>query len=749
MMVAEPKRIWAHFALAAVMYGGLAQAASAQRPSNCEARADPSAAEPSRSIYCSDLISTPDLLAASGYVELQPATSPFGVAVSPDGKHLYNLVVSIQNLPDPGMLGAYSTYVAWASDLSFSDYRRLGEVGNGRTELGVIEYDQFRIFVSAEARAATETREGRLVLRGVSPSIFVQLDEEHLLPFLSPPPAAESHEHTVDHRHGDRLAEPHHDASAGWVRPPMRPLVPMLPAFHALEPGTTPFRPGLGVDPPSVPFATPSALVALTHGDTLTLEAGLVRRRILGRTVTMYGFNGQYPGPLISVDQGTTITVIFTNRIEMPTTVHWHGLRLDFRHDGVPGVTQEPVQPGETFIYEVSSPDAGIYWYHPHHREDIQQDLGLYGNMRVAAPEPDYFSPVNREEVLMLDDLLWTGDEIVPHGWETPTHALMGRFGNLFLVNGEPEYELTLNRGEVVRFFFTNASNARTFNLSIADTPLKTIGSDIGKFEREEWTQNVVLAPAERYIIEARFDKTGSFPITNRVKALSQTFGYFYSEMDTIGHVRVRSDPAEPDHAASFQQLRENIDVIADIDPYRSRFKDQPELELELTIRVQDMDPSVALAASSAYFPPVEWTDAMPVMNWLTTGDQIEWILRDVSSGRENMEIDWRFSVGDVVKLSLHNNADSFHPMAHPMHLHGQRFLVLSTNAIANPNVVWKDTALVPVGATVELLVDFSNPGRWMFHCHIAEHLSAGMMAVFSVDPPGTAETNVPRDASF
>jgi FtsP/CotA-like multicopper oxidase with cupredoxin domain len=130
----------------------------------------------------------------------------------------------------------------------------------------------------------------------------------------------------------------------------------------------------------------------------------------------------------------------------------------------------------------------------------------------------------------------------------------------------------------------------------------------------------------------------------------------------------------------------------------------------------------------STYFTPIEWTGTMPVMNWASTGDQVRWVLRDLDTGKENMDIDWRFRRGDVMKLRIANERRSIHAMQHPIHLHGQRFLVLAVNGEANENLVWKDTVLIPAGSTVDLLVDLSNPGRWMLHCHIAEHLSAGMM---------------------
>jgi len=133
------------------------------------------------------------------------------------------------------------------------------------------------------------------------------------------------------------------------------------------------------------------------------------------------------------------------------------------------------------------------------------------------------------------------------------------------------------------------------------------------------------------------------------------------------------------------------------------------------------------------YFDPVEWSGTMPMMNWLSSGEQVEWILRDRETGAESMDIDWKFDVGDVVKIRLFNDPKTFHSMNHPFHMHGQRFLVVDLDGVRNQNMVWKDTAIGPVGSTMDILVDITNPGTWMAHCHIAEHLHAGMMLSFVV----------------
>jgi suppressor of ftsI len=507
----------------------------------------------------------------------------------------------------------------------------------------------------------------------------------------------------------------------------------MPPGMMALRPDAEPFLPRA----PDAPEARPREVVELRDGDVFELTAGPVRRTINGRTLTMYGFNGQYPGPLIRVGEDARVTVRFHNRLDLPTAVHWHGIRLDNRSDGVPFVTQAPVAPGDSFRYEIHFRDPGIYWYHPHHREDIQQDLGLYGNILVSAPRPDFFSPVNREEVLMLDDLLLADAGLVPFGRETPTHALMGRFGNLMLVNGEPGYRLEARRGEVVRFFLTNASNTRTFNLSFGGAPMKVVGSDVGRFEREEWVESVVIAPAERYIVEARFAEAGEWAMTNRVQAIDHVAGSFLPQVDTLGIVRVGAEPAERDFSAAFQRLREHEEVAAELERFRPHFDRPPDHTLVLTMEAQGLPFPVyaMMRGDSAYFHPVEWSSTMEEMNWVATGKEVEWILRDPTTGAQNMDVRWRFRVGDLVKIRLVNARDALHAMHHPIHIHGQRFLVVSQNGVPNPNLVWKDTMLLPVGQTADILLELSNPGDWMLHCHIAEHMETGMHMVFTVDP--------------
>ncbi|HEX3233115.1 MAG TPA: multicopper oxidase family protein [Gemmatimonadales bacterium] len=537
------------------------------------------------------------------------------------------------------------------------------------------------------------------------------------------------------HRMTDMDGGKHPDSAMAMPVPMPRGMV-MMPGLVGLTPGTTPFVPGRGVDPMTLPPAKPASLTRLDDDDTLDLTAALVRRTIRGHAFAMYAFNGQVPGPLIRVAQGAAIVVRFHNRIDLPSTVHWHGVRLDNASDGAVGVTQDPVAPGGDYTYTVRFPDAGVYWYHPHVREDIEQSMGLFGNMVVDSPDADYYSPANREEALMLSDLLIQADSLIPFGKEAPDFALMGRVGNVLLVNGEPDYALRAHRGEVIRFYLTNAASSRTWNLSFGGAPIKLLASDLSRFEREAMVPSVVLGPAERYLVEVRFDRPGAYPLLNMVQAINHFRGEFQSEVDTLGMVRVDSAAATPDHAPAFERLRANTAVSKDIERYRRYFDKEPDKRLTLTVRTAGLPLATVqfMTIDTAYYAPVEWVDGMPDMNWLSTSKQVRWVLRDDATGKENGAIDWHVRRGSVVKLRIVNDPRSFHPMQHPIHLHGQRMLVVARDGVRTTNLVWKDTALIPVGSTVDLLIDASNPGAWMLHCHIAEHLGAGMMAVLHVD---------------
>jgi FtsP/CotA-like multicopper oxidase with cupredoxin domain len=206
--------------------------------------------------------------------------------------------------------------------------------------------------------------------------------------------------------------------------------------------------------------------------------------------------------------------------------------------------------------------------------------------------------------------------------------------------------------------------------------------------------------------------------------------------VDTLGSVKVGRTRTQPDLGRGFAALRRDTAAANEMERVRRAADSAPVKPLILTLEEEGLPPITRrlMQLDSIYFAPMEWSGTMPMMNWASTGRQVRWILRDPATGRENMDVDWRFRRGDPVRLRLVNQRRSFHAMQHPIHLHGQRFLVLSVNGVPDQNPVWKDTVLLPAGSAVDILLDPSNPGRWMLHCHIAEHLSAGMMMAFTVE---------------
>ena len=515
---------------------------------------------------------------------------------------------------------------------------------------------------------------------------------------------------------------------------PMPPGMVVMPGLIGLTPAVAKtFLPSGSAESDAVARKE----IHLKNGDTLDLAATLVREMIGAHPTIAYAYNAQIAGPLIRVPQNATIMVRFTNKIDLPTAVHWHGVRLDNASDGAPGLTQDPVASGKGYLYRVHFPDAGIYWYHAHVREDIEQPMGLYGNIIVDSPDPHYYEPANKEEVLMLGDILVNHDTLIPFGAEQPDFTLMGRVGNIIRVNAQPTYSLDVAQGSVVRFYLTNVASSRTFNVSFGDAPIKVVASDESRFEHEELVPSVVLGPAERYVVDVRFPHPGRYAFVNAVQAINHFLGEFTPEVDTLGFVTVSAAPATPSYASTFATLHANAAVSADIAHYRPAFDHTPDKTLHLTLKTNGLPLATVqfMSIDTAYFAPVEWVDGMPDMNWLSTASQVRWVIRDEASGKDNMDIDWHVPVGSTPVIRIINDDKSFHPMQHPIHLHGQRMLVISRDGVPTKNLVWKDTVIIPVGSTVDLLVDASNPGAWMLHCHISEHLESGMMTVMHVDP--------------
>jgi FtsP/CotA-like multicopper oxidase with cupredoxin domain len=574
-----------------------------------------------------------------------------------------------------------------------------------------------------------------------------------------------------------------------------------------------------------LPEAAGPQVVELGDGDRFELRIAPVAKRLGDDTVRMIAYNGSVPGPALRVREGSELVVDVVNEGDLEATVHWHGLRLENRYDGT-HETQAPIPVGGSFSYRISFPDPGVYWYHPHIREDYGQELGQYGNIVVVPADSDYWPPAHRELLLALDDVLIEGGKIAPFSREETTFAAMGRYGNVLLVGGETNPTFSARQGEVVRLYLTNTANTRVFNVALPGAQLKLVGGDSGRVEREGLVQSVVLAPSERVVVDALFEHTGQLTLEHRTP--ERTY--------QLATIEVGDEPATPPLADRFAVLRQNPEWAAERERLAPHVDAEPDKTLafvaEMDMGVPDgpvvfacpMHPEItgeqsdrcpkcgmkllAVAAPSSYACPmhpeivsatadrcpkcgmklvdaalvmgaghsheahehehdmehgrtgpveaahaamhamdhgnhddadgggIEWEDDMVEVNRLTTPANMRWKLVDRDTGAANHGIDWTFTVGDRVKLRLVNEMDSDHPMHHPFHVHGAgRFVVLARDGVPEANLVWKDTVLVRTGETVDILLDVTNAGRWMAHCHIAEHHESGMMFSFNVEP--------------
>src|SRR4051794_17440286 len=320
-------------------------------------------------------------------------------------------------------------------------------------------------------------------------------------------------------------------------------------------------------DTTGLELASEPETVEIADGGTFDLRIAPVKKQLGDATVRMLAYNGSVPGPTLKVAQGSEVTARVENRGDLEATVHWHGLRLENRYDGT-HETQRPMEIGESFEYRLQFPDEGLYWFHPHIRQDYGQEMGLYGTILVVPDDPGYWAPAHRELVVTLDDVLIEDGRIAPFSPAETTYAAMGRFGNALLVNGDPSLTLDADAGEVVRLFLVNTANTRVFNVAARGARMKLVGGDSGRCEREELVESVVLAPSERAVVDVRFEAAGEAALEHRTPDRTYRLAAI-----TVGESAVDAGPT-----AAFDTLRVNPEMVAErhrIAPDRDRAPDK------------------------------------------------------------------------------------------------------------------------------------------------------------------------------
>lgn len=396
-----------------------------------------------------------------------------------------------------------------------------------------------------------------------------------------------------------------------------------------------------------------------------------------GITISGYGYNGQVPGPVIEAKQGVPLEIAFTNRLPEPTLIHWHGLQIPAAMDGTQA-TQRPIQPGETFIYRFTPPDAGTFWYHPHQNETEQLEKGLYGALIVRGDDE---LVVDREQILVLDDV--NADKqgrLAKFGGFRERHD--GREGDIRLINGKAEPQLTIAAGQVERWRIINASSARYVRLSLGGATFRIIGTDGGLIETPVEATEVLLPPADRVELLVGPFAEGEVLAIDSLRYLRSTMKMRGNER--FGTLAVGQE--KPSIAAIPARLR-TIEPLAD--------------------------------AAATPNRKVKFSVGLSLRN-----------LIDFNVNGETHHHDKPVKVGelqvwDVVNASL---------MDHPFHLHGFFFQVLSINGKAPDFRSWEDVVNLPPRSTVRIAwMPEDRPGSWMYHCHILEHHEAGMMGHFEV----------------
>ena len=413
----------------------------------------------------------------------------------------------------------------------------------------------------------------------------------------------------------------------------------------------------------------------------------------------IWGYDGQVPGTSIRLVHGQTLQATVHNDLDVPTTVHWHGIRVPNSMDGVAGVTQPAIAPGDSFDYRFTPPDAGTFWYHSHINAHEQVGRGLYGPLVVEEKEPPV---VDRDLIFMIDDWRLLDDASIREDFESGhdrSHA--GRIGNVPTVNGRFRDVLKVRKGERLRLRLINASNARNFALDFSPLKPGVIAIDGQAITPYEADDAIIIAAGGRVdLIVDILAEPGS------MLAVSDSF--YRRPFDLIKFAiddePLRQSPLETSIALNRPRL--------------------PEPDLS---NAKDYEVILAGGAMGGL------ERAMMDGKWMNLRDIARrgfvWALNNIVGNELDMPPLIDVPVGTHINLNIDNRT----AFPHPMHLHGHHIKLLSINDRPLPQPHWVDSPLVMPQQKMQFAFVADNPGKWLFHCHILEHHAAGMGSIVRV----------------
>ncbi len=446
-----------------------------------------------------------------------------------------------------------------------------------------------------------------------------------------------------------------------------------------------------------------------------------------GTTLPVWTFNNSVPGPQIRVKVGDTVKINLKNEMKQPVSIHWHGYPVPNNMDGIPGVTQDAVEPGKTFTYEFKATTPGTYWYHSHQDSVNQVDKGLYGSLIVEDPKDDF----DKDYTLILDEWMSSGGMNMGGKTEESTstnmemthdssnmdmgnmdhgnmdmsgsdmnvdHSSMDMSGHdmsmydIYTINGKSGNSidpLLVKEGDKVRIRLINAGFI-THQMHLHGHDFKVIATDGQPVNDPAVIQNQLLsiAPGERYDIEFTADNPGSWFLEEHGKASSKI-----QNMKAV--IQYEGSDAKTDKSNASDTTLPLFDLEQYGKMSKAKFSLSQKFDqvVTLNLNTEMKNGEMAYTINGKVFPD---TDKINVKK------------------------------GDKVKVIFVNKSNSDD---HPMHLHGHFFQVLSKNGqLFQGSPIMKDTLNVKPGETYEVAFEADSPGDWMFHCHDLHHAAAGMV---------------------
>ncbi len=414
-----------------------------------------------------------------------------------------------------------------------------------------------------------------------------------------------------------------------------------------------------------------------------------------------WAYGGRVPGPVVRARQGDWVDVMLQNDLPQSTTVHWHGVRIDNAMDGVPGLTQQAVKPGETFAYRFLAPDAGTFWYHSHQRSWEQMARGLHGLLVVEEREPP---AVDSDLLFAADDWLLQKDGALAeasfgdlHDW---AHA--GRLGNWLTINGTSHPKLEIPAGGRVRLRCANVANARTLAFDVAALEARVValdGQPLAAPAKAE--ERMELAPGQR--TDLIFDVPDQAGATIPIHEISTRDRIKATTMTIVPHaVPVGRPPLEA--------------VVLPANPLSGDLELNQALNLDLVME----------GGAMGGLTEAVYQGKKQGIRELAAQKRV-WAFNGVSDLPEAPFVD--LPRGRIVTLHMINQT----AWPHAIHVHGHHFRVIERDGVRVDEPAWRDTELVRRGERTRIAFAADNPGSWLIHCHMLEHQAAGMRTWFRV----------------